>query len=396
MSKDGFRIAVVGGGGHVGLPLSLLLVDSGFEVVIIDTDAAKLEKLQQGHFPFLDEGGPEMLKKHMGNPRLRYSSVPEPIRDCDAIILTVGTPLDEHLNPHLASVYDVIDQIRPYLRNGQVMILRSTLFPGTSQTIQRRLASWGLEVGVCFCPERIAQGKALEESRKLPQIISGSDARSMAVARRVFSSFAVEVIELEMTEAELAKLFTNTWRYLKFAVANQFYMVAEAKGLDFYRIRDAMTRHYPRAQDFPGAGFAAGPCLFKDAMQLEAFNRSNFALGHSAMLINETLPEFLVDQARRTHKLDGMRVGILGMAFKADNDDSRESLAYKLRKLLVYENATVLCTDPFIQDPAFLPVEKVLESAQLIFIGCPHSAYRTIDWGGRAIVDCWGLTRAKK
>jgi UDP-N-acetyl-D-mannosaminuronic acid dehydrogenase len=396
MNTDRVRIAVVGGGGHVGLPLSLLLVDGGFEVVIIDTDAAKIEKLKRGEFPFLEEGGPELLRKHAANPALSFSTRPDPIRDCDVLILTVGTPVDEHLNPQLSSVYSVIDQIRPFLRDGQVMILRSTLFPGTSEKIRQRLAGWGLDVGVCFCPERIAQGKALSESRELPQLISGSDARALEMAHRVFSSFAVETIELTMTEAEVAKLFTNTWRYIKFAVANQFYMVAEAKGLDFYRIHDAMTRRYPRAKDFPSAGFAAGPCLFKDAMQLEAFHRQNFALGHSAMLINETLPEFLVDQAKREHRLDGMRVGILGMAFKADNDDCRESLAYKLRKLLLYENATVSCTDPYLDDPAFEPLEKVLAEAELLFIGCPHSAYRGIDWNGRTVVDCWGITRTAK
>jgi len=396
MNTDRVRIAVVGGGGHVGLPLSLLLVDSGFEVVIIDTDAAKIEKLKRAEFPFLEEGGPALLRKHAASPALCFSTKPDPIRECDVIILTVGTPVDEHLNPQLSSVYAVIDQIRPFLHHGQVMILRSTLFPGTSEKIRQRLTGWGLDIGVCFCPERIAQGKALSESRELPQLISGSDARSLEVARRIFSSFAVETIELTMTEAEVAKLFTNTWRYIKFAVANQFYMVAEAKGLDFYRIHDAMTRRYPRARDFPGAGFAAGPCLFKDAMQLEAFHRQNFALGHSAMLINETLPEFLVEQAKREHRLDGMRVGILGMAFKADNDDCRESLAYKLRKLLIYENATVLCTDPYLKDPGFEPLDKVLAESELLFIGCPHSAYRSIDWNGRVVVDCWGVTRAPK
>jgi UDP-N-acetyl-D-mannosaminuronic acid dehydrogenase len=396
MSKDAFRMAVVGGGGHVGLPLSLLLADSGHEVVIIDTDANKIEKLKRGEFPFLEEGGPELLRKHAKNPRLKFSVTPDPIRDCDAIILTVGTPVDEHLNPQLSSVYSVIDQIRPFLRNGQVMILRSTLFPGTSEKISQRLTAWNLDVGVSFCPERIAQGKALEESRQLPQIISGSDSRSLEVARRIFSSFAEEVIELSMTEAELAKLFTNTWRYIKFGVANQFYMLAEAKGLDFYRIRDAMTRRYPRAADFPGAGFAAGPCLFKDAMQLEAFHRQNFPIGHSAMMINETLPEFLIEQVKRDHKLSGLPVGILGMAFKADNDDCRESLAYKLRKQLTYENAEVLCTDPYIKDPCFHSLEEVLSKAQLLFIGCPHSSYRSIDWRGRKVVDCWGLTRVDK
>lgn len=393
---DPLRIAVVGGGGHVGLPLSLLLVDSGFRVAIIDTDAAKVEKLKRAEFPFLEEGGPELLRKHATNPALCFSTQRDPIRECDVVILTVGTPVDEHLNPQLSSVYAVIDQVRPYLRDGQVMVLRSTLFPGTSEKIHQRLASWGLNVGVCFCPERIAQGKAVSELRELPQLISGSDARALEVARTIFSSFGAETIELTMTEAEVAKLFTNTWRYIKFAVSNQFYMLAEAKGLDFYRIHDAMTRNYPRAKDFPSAGFAAGPCLFKDAMQLEAFHRQNFALGHAAMLINETLPDFLVEQAKREHQLDGMRVGILGMAFKADNDDCRESLAYKLRKILMYENATVMCTDPYLNDADFKPLDTVLAESSLLFIGCPHSAYRDIDWSGRAVIDCWGITRARK
>jgi UDP-N-acetyl-D-mannosaminuronic acid dehydrogenase len=396
MNPDRLRIAVVGGGGHVGLPLSLLLVDSGFEVAVVDTDAAKIEALKRAEFPFLEEGGPELLRKHAANPALCFSTGPAPIRDCDVVILTVGTPVDEHLNPELSAVYGVIDQVRPYLRDGQVMILRSTLFPGTSEKIRQRLAGWHLDVGVCFCPERIAQGRALSESRELPQLISGSDARSLDVARRIFSSFGAETIELPMIEAELAKLFTNTWRYIKFAVANQFYMLAEAKGVDFYRIYDAMTRNYPRAKDFPTAGFAAGPCLFKDAMQLEAFHRQNFVLGHAAMLINETLPEFLVEQAKRQYRLDQMRVGILGMAFKADNDDCRESLAYKLRKLLTYESASVMCTDPYLKDPGFEPLEKVLGESDLLFVGCPHSAYRDIDWTGRAVIDCWGITRPRR
>ncbi len=392
--KHTLRIAVIGGAGHVGLPLSLLLVDSGFEVVVVDADAAKVEKVKRGEFPFLEEGGPELLRRHATNRALCFSTKPDPIRECDVVILTVGTPVDEHLNPRLSSVYNVIDQMRPFLRDGQVMILRSTLFPGTSEKIRQRLAHWGLDVGVCFCPERIAQGQALSESRELPQLISGSDARSLDVARTIFSSFGAETIELTMTEAELAKLFTNTWRYIKFAVANQFFMLAEAKDLDFYRIRDAMTRNYPRAKDFPSAGFTAGPCLFKDAMQLEAFHRQNFPLGHAAMLINETLPEFLVEQAKRQHRLDGMPVGILGMAFKGDNDDCRESLAYKLRKLLLYENAIVLCTDPYVNDPDFQPLAKVLAESKLLFLGCPHSVYRDIDWSGREVIDCWGITRA--
>lgn len=396
MATGPLRIAVVGGGGHVGLPLSLSLADKGFPVTIIDCDAAKIEALKRGEFPFVEEGGQELLSTLLRQPApraLRFSTESREVSAADAVILVVGTPVDEHMNPDLGPVHAVIGQIKPFLRDGQVLILRSTLFPGTSEKIRTELEGEGLKVGICFCPERIAQGYALRELRELPQIISGSNAAALAVARSVFSALTAKLVELSMTEAELAKLFTNSWRYIKFAVANQFYMIAVEKGLDFYRIRDAMVQDYGRAADFPFAGFAAGPCLFKDTMQLAAYNRQHFALGHAAMLLNETLPDFLVERAKSAYTLNGLRVGILGMAFKADNDDKRESLAYKLRKLLVYENATVLCTDPYIQDPGFVPLETVLSSCELIFIGCPHSAYRSIKFDKQHVIDCWGTVR---
>ncbi|MBI2885476.1 MAG: nucleotide sugar dehydrogenase [Candidatus Omnitrophica bacterium] len=385
------RIAVVGGAGHVGLPLSLVLATHGFPVTIIDHDRRKIEALKQKRLPFLEEGAQPLLDA-LAAPALAFSSSHQDVATADVIILTVGTPLDDHLNPDLTQVYGAIEQIRPSLRDGQVLVLRSTLFPGTSEKIQERLRALGLKVGVSFCPERIAQGKAIKELGELPQLISASDARTLAIVRRVFSAFNREVIELGMVEAELAKLFTNAWRYIKFAVANQFYMTATEKGLDFYRIRDAMMRRYERVADFPAAGFAAGPCLLKDTMQLAAYNRQHFAVGHAAMLLNETLPDFLVEQVKRRRALSGARVGILGMAFKADNDDHRESLAYKLRKLLEYEGATVLCSDPYIADPSFVPAAQALR-CDVVFIGCPHTAYRQLSFEGRDVVDCWGLTR---
>ncbi|TAJ24088.1 MAG: nucleotide sugar dehydrogenase [Nitrospirae bacterium] len=396
MPNEALRIAVVGGGGHVGLPLSLLLADKGFAVRVIDCDGTKIEALKGGRFPFLEEGGPELLTKLLGEKtpdQLLFTTDSALVADSDVVILVVGTPVDEHMNPSLGPVHAVIEQLRPYLRDGQTVILRSTLFPGTSEKIRATLEGARLKVGVCFCPERIAQGYALRELQDLPQIISGSTPAALAAARTVFSSLTPKLVELSMTEAELAKLFTNSWRYIKFAVANQFYMIAADKGLDFYRIRDAMVQDYGRASDFPLAGFAAGPCLFKDTMQLAAYNRQNFPLGHSAMLLNETLPDFLVERAKLSYSLKGMKVGILGMAFKPDNDDKRESLAYKLRKLLLYENAVVLCTDPYIQDPGFVPLETVLASCELLFIGCPHRAYRSISLDKHQVIDCWGMVR---
>jgi UDP-N-acetyl-D-mannosaminuronic acid dehydrogenase len=387
MKNNNLTIGVVGGAGHVGLPLSLLLAKTGFKVHIIDINTDAIGKLKQGDIPFLEEGAEELLKEELQKDNLGFSADYEIIPECDVLILTVGTPVDEHLNPDLNSVFSVMRMIKPYLLDGQVLLLRSTLFPGTSDKILKFFKSAGLNIGVSFCPERIAQGYALKEIATFPQIISGSDDKSLEMARRVFSPLAPKLIELKMKEAELAKLYTNTWRYIKFAVANQFYMMAEEKGMDFYKIREAMSEDYSRAIDFPQVGFAAGPCLFKDTMQLAAFNRHSFPLGHAAMLVNETLPDFIVEQTKHKTSLDGKNVGILGMAFKPNNDDKRESLAYKLRRILSYENANVMCTDIYIEDDQFVTVDEILEKCGIIFIGCAHKEYSQIDFKDKMVIS---------
>jgi UDP-N-acetyl-D-mannosaminuronic acid dehydrogenase len=394
LKNESIRIAVIGGAGHVGLPLSLVLAKKDFAITLVDCDAEKIEMLKRGEFPFLEEGGPELLQE-VKDRSILFTTEHKYISDCDIIILTVGTPVDDHLNPDLSPVFEVINQLKPFLKNDQIIILRSTLFPGMSEKIYSTLRAEGINVHVSFCPERIAQGKAMIELEKIPQIVSASDAGALERVKEIFSTITSSVIELSMTEAELAKLFSNAWRYIKFAVANQFYMIAVEKGMDFDKIRDAMMFNYDRAKDFPTSGFAAGPCLFKDTMQLASYNRQNFALGHASMLVNETLPDFLVHQTKLTHKLAGENIGIMGMAFKANNDDTRESLAFKLRKLLMYEGALVKCTDPYIKDESFVSVEAILKSCRIIFIGCPHHEYRDIAFNDHNVIDCWGLYSKK-
>jgi UDP-N-acetyl-D-mannosaminuronic acid dehydrogenase len=196
---------------------------------------------------------------------------------------------------------------------------------------------------------------------------------------------------MEPEEAELAKLFTNTWRYIKFAAVNQFYMIADSRGLDFERIRAGLTQDYPRAQDMPSAGFAAGPCLFKDTMQLAAFNDNNFHLGHAAMLVNEGLPLYVVTQLGREHDLAELTVGILGASFKAGSDDTRSSLAYKLKRILAFRSKRVLMTDPYVTtDPALVPLEQVLEEADVLLVATPHSEYRSIVTD-KPVADVWNI-----
>jgi UDP-N-acetyl-D-mannosaminuronic acid dehydrogenase len=253
------------------------------------------------------------------------------------------------------------------------------------------LAERGVHVEVAFCPERIAEGRAMTELFTLPQIIAARTQDIRDRAATVFRHLTPSLVELEPEEAELAKLFTNAWRYIKFAAANQFFVMANDHGLDYEQIRRAIAADYPRAADLPGAGFTAGPCLLKDTMQLAAFSDNTFLMGHSAMLINEGLPLYLVSRLEKTYDLEHVTVGVLGTAFKAESDDTRSSLAYKLKRILQFRAGGVLLTDPYVStDPSLVPLERVLAEADVLVIAAPHRQYADIVTS-KPVVDVWDL-----
>lgn len=386
-------IVVVGGGGHVGLPLSLKLAEAGAHVGIVDINQATLDSIAAGRMPFLEPGADELLASVLARGTLELSASPELVAGVPTVIVIVGTPLDEFLNPSMTIFDRVIDELSAHLAPDALLILRSTVFPGTTAHVQQRLAARGSSARLAFCPERIAEGHALEELSSLPQIVGADDPDTLERAIAVFERLGAETIAVSTAEAELVKLFTNAWRYMKFAVANQFFMIANAAGHDYGRILDAIRRDYPRAADLPGPGFAAGPCLLKDTMQLAAFTPDHFPMGQSARQINEGLPAYLVTaMQRRFGSLEGQRIGILGMAFKGESDDRRDSLSYKLRKLLAWAGAEVLCTDPYVEDERLVPLDEVLDGAGILVVGAPHRAYREVSWPAKPLVDVWGIT----
>ena len=386
-------LVIVGGCGHVGLPLALSLADAGYRVGINDIDDIKIAQVKSGHVPFRETGAEQLLAKLLPTGRLELSTDPAMLQRTDAVILVIGTPIDEFMNPSVRIFDRVLDELTPHLRHGSLVILRSTVFPGTTETVERRLRSAGIAADVAFCPERIAEGHALEEVRTLPQIIGVTSDGAFARARVIFERMGVQtIIQTTPVEAEIAKLFTNTWRYMKFAIANQFFQIVNRSGLDYNRVLNAIRQDYPRAADLPSPGFAAGPCLLKDTMQLSAFTPDHFPMGQAAMQINEGLPGYIVDTLNSRRPLLGRTLGILGMAFKGESDDPRASLSYKLRKLAQFKGAKVLCTDPYIMDETFEPLDKVLKDSDVLVVGAPHRAYRDLKLDGREVVDIWGVT----
>lgn len=383
------KICIIGGCGHVGLPLGLVLADRGFEVTLLDINKNAVELINSGVIPFQEEGAEALLKKELNN-NLFVTDNADIVKVQDVVIFITGTPVDEHHNPKIHEVMNVVDKYLPLMKKEQLIILRSTIYPGTTEIIEQKLQKYfNAEPKLAFCPERILQGKGIEEIKNLPQIVSAVSEEARKEAADIFSKVAPKIIHLAPIEAELSKLMLNTWRYLEFAIANQFYMMVEDKGLDFYKIYDAMREDYPRAKSFCKAGLAAGPCLFKDTMQLSAFYRNQFFLGQSAMLVNEGLPNFLVSQLeKKVGSLKNKKVALLGMTFKANNDDIRESLSFKIKKELEFKLAEVLPSDPYLKDTYKL--EDALSTCDAVILGVPHREYLNLKID-KPYVDCWNI-----
>lgn len=379
------KVSVIGIG-RVGLPLALILADSGFNVIGIGRDEKKIKSLISGKFPFIEKGGSSLLQKHLGK-RFHPSTDYRDIKGSEYIVLTLGTPVDENMNPSYDQIDDSLGKIYPFLRKGQTLILRSTVAPQTTSYIQgiierNKKFVVGRNFYLAFCPERISEGKALDEIRNIPQIIGGLDAKSSRKAKTLFDAIGAKSLLTDAVSAELAKLFTNMYRYINFAIANEFMILAHNYHKDIYKIVDLVNRDYKRG-GLAGPGMTAGPCLFKDGFFL--INDLPFAdLISTSWKINESLPLFLIKLIRERMQLKGKRAVILGLAFKADIDDIRESLSFKVRKALIREKAEVFLHDPYVKEYQNAPIEKnvyeALKNADLIFIATNHKIYKTLDF----------------
>jgi len=387
-------ITVVGGAGHVGIPLVLAFAEAGLTVNINDLNETALATLRSGKLPFIEHGAAPLLARALAGNKLLFTSSPGAIDRTGPVVITIGTPVDEFLNPVQKEVQNCVDSLLPHISDDQLLILRSTVYPGTTGWLHDYLKRLGRRNGVAFCPERVVQGYGIKELGEMPQIVSATSPDAEKEASEIFRRIAPELVVVKPIEAEFAKLFNNAYRYIEFAASNQFYMIAKSAGADYRAIMRAMKQNYPRARSFPGPGFSAGPCLFKDTMQLAAYARNQFGLGHAAMQVNEGLVLQLVDDLRRGYEISSMTVGLLGMAFKAEIDDTRASLSYKLKHALEICARGVLTTDPFVTtDPNILPFDHVVDHSDLLILCAPHSVYADADLKGKPVVDVWGFLK---
>ncbi len=386
------KIVIIGGCGHVGLPFGVVLAGlEGFEVACLDVDQSKVDQVNSGVMPFLEVGIEPLLKEALLRKKFRATTDVIEVGTADIVITVIGTPVDRYQAPLLQDLNEHADATINRMKDGAMLILRSTLYPGTSKMVYDRIQRLNHKVHLAVCPERIAEGKALEELTTLPQIVGAFDDESMDKASQFFMRITKSVIQVTPLEAEIGKLLVNAWRYLNFAVSNQMYMMCTKSGVDFYRMYDAFKKDYPRMSSLPTAGFAAGPCLLKDTLQLCAFSNNQFFFGNSAVLVNESLPNFVLEQLADID-LANKRVAILGTAFKPESDDIRDSLAYKVRKLMCIYAKEVFCTDPYVDDPRLVPLDTALANADVIILGTPHKVYKDLTFRKEVrVVDVWGF-----
>jgi UDP-N-acetyl-D-mannosaminuronic acid dehydrogenase len=386
------KVVIVGGCGHVGLPLGVSLANLDCEVIAYDIDSVSVNLVNNGSPPFLEEGLEDTLNQAIKNG-FKATTNPSVVKSANIVIMIIGTPLNEKMIPDDKNIFSALDGITDFLDDEQLLILRSTVFPGCTKQIEMKLNKLGKYPDIAFCPERILEGKAIDELQILPQVIGANSDKSFNRATELFAKFGVKIIRTSPEEAELVKLFTNAWRYIKFAAANEFWMIANNLKIDFETVRSAIIFDYPRAADLPSAGFTAGPCLYKDTKQLSFANQNNFAIGNAAIEINEGFPNYIVDSLDKKYSLSELTIGILGMAFKGESDDTRTSLSYSLKNLLSKKSKRVLTHDPYVKhDPDLVTLQEITESSDILIIGAPHNLYRSV-LAIKPIIDVWNLLK---
>ncbi len=371
-------VAVIGLG-RVGLPLALSFADRGLRVIGVDNDPARLGSVRDSVMPFQETGAQELLERVHATGRLElYERVADAAR-ARHIVITLGTPSFSHIEIDMRDIRSALDDLLGVLAPGHSLILRSTVAPGTTEFVAGYLAKHrgfrvGEDVFVAHAPERIAAGRFLEEIDTLPCIVGGVGARSGEVAGELFEVFDAPLVQTTPVQAELAKIWANILRYATFALPNLLMMDCERYGANVFEVIDLVNRDYPRG-GLAQPGLTAGTCLRKDfAFSEERSNAPGMLLAVSR--VNESVPLFLVEgMRRRLGSLADRKVAVLGLAFKADTDDERDSLAHKLVRLLERELADVAVHDPRVPTPT-APLEQVLADADAVVVAANHSEFR--------------------
>ena len=387
--------------GRVGLPLGVVLANSGLTCYGVDIDSERVSQVNRGEAPFKENKLDEWLKRALELGKFRASTeTKEVLSQSDVILVTVGTPTTTQRCVDYSQLYGALGKISEVNLRGKAIGIRCTLVPGTVNKVvvpyleEKTKLKAGEDFALAMCPERILEGRAIDELVSLPEIVGGINDLSNATFAELFRKInpKKDILFTTPTGAELAKLFTNIYRYLSFALANEFAMWAENYGEDAHEIIKVANHGYPRC-NIPKPGFAGGPCLGKDCLLLD--NTPFISMVSTAWKLNEMIPQHVVESIRKKiGVMYGKRVAVLGLAFKAGSDDTRLSPCVKLVEILEGYGAVARVHDPYIAST--LPIKEALEKSDVVIVAVNHPEFRSLakdidESGCKLIFDVWGV-----
>lgn len=406
IAKNEFTLGIFGLG-RLGLPMAIKFASKKVKVIGLDINEALLKTINSGAMPFKEENTAAILREALSEEKLKVTSNVKEFKQADVIILCIEISLDETIRPDCSPLLNALKTLRPVLRHDQLIIVRSTVSPGTLINVikpfieEQTSLQVGKDLFIAVCPERVVEGRVMEELETLPEIIGGLDEKSSELASMVFQKLGKEkkVIIMDSTSAELAKLFSNVFRYICFAVANEYAVLAEHYGVNAHNIIDLLNRDYPRGK-IPHPGPVGGPHFFKDGyFLLENMASPDFIL--NAWKLNENIPAYLVKRLKARLKekgkpMSGSKVGVLGMAYKGETDDTRQAPSLRLIEILKKEGARVYSFDPFCSSDG---LDTVLNEADAVILMTNHNTFRDISplYAKKhakkdcVFIDAWGL-----
>ena len=382
-------ISIIGGAGHVGFPLGLAFADKNQQVNLIDLNKNNLNKIKRGVMPFYEMGAKKILLKALKKNKIILSSDLSSIKKSKFIIICIGTPINKNLKPQTKKFFSFFSSLFKYVNKNQVIIIRSSVFPGIVNKIYKKYGK--INSNISYCPERIVQSKALIELPNLPQVVSGITKKSIKESSELFKKICKKILISSVKEAELIKLFSNANRYINFAIANQLYLICEKYDVEFKKIRHLMRLGYERNLNLPKSGFSAGPCLLKDTMQLSAFYKGNFELGLASMKVNQSMVDLIIKKIKKVKNFKKKTIGVLGVTFKAETDDIRDSLSIELIKKIKKNKLKVIYSDIYYNDANCYETKSLIKKSDIIILGAPHKKYKKIKFPTKkTLIDIWG------
>ncbi len=382
--KNKFKVSVVGGAGHIGLPLSLFISSFGHDVTIIDTNQKVLEGLKGGSLPFYEDSLDKYLKKAQKN-NIKLSNNNQDLSKSDFVIITLGSSSEAK---DIDLFKKVMDDVIKNIKQESNIILRSTIDIGSIEEIRSNPEFIEKNINLAYCPERIAEGMSLIELPQIPQIIGISDENDFLIFQNFFNTLNIESIKTTYQNAVFIKLFTNTYRYSEFSIVNEFFNIAQKNSIDFDEIIKIAKKDYPRLKNMPSKGFVGGPCLIKDSKTFyENYAKDNILLS-AIQNINTDFFKSILDTC---NKLFEEKIVIqLGITFKPNSDDLRSSLSYEFNNYLRENGFKVYVVDKYVNqedtDIEIFKYEDVKDKTKNLLISTYHDYFKNLDLNNKKVV----------